>query len=451
MDRVSVKVDGGTPHVENGIASGATIRERISAGYERLKPGPGQSSESVRANQRARIHRAMVELATEVGYEHVTVRGLTRTAGISSRTFYGHFPNREECMASTVDSVGRRILCGAVRRGPIGDDRTDRVTGSLHPLLTELAAQPEAARLLFVESFAAGRPARTRAAELTSDFERLVAYLLATDPDADAPSRWLVIGIAAGLTRVATMTTVTERLDELPGLSAELGSWMLEVSGEQSHGGSPQASRDPGRKRRREPSPLPAASSALDRHGDEERILSATSRLAAGSGFAALDVSKIRREAGVSRSTFDSLFSDKVECFLASIESVAGAAANRAESWAVATAAEGQRTYRGMLALCAIAARNQALARLVLAGILSPGRDGLLRREQLISCAAERFRAGPVGSSNSRSALATQASVAAVWRIAESEIVAGRGARLPEAAHLLSGLLSVRSGDLVPS
>ena len=69
--------------------------------YGKLRPGPGRSPSDVAAHQRMRIHGAMVEIAGEQGYEAVTVRGLTRTAGVSSRTFYERFEGKEECFLET--------------------------------------------------------------------------------------------------------------------------------------------------------------------------------------------------------------------------------------------------------------------------------------------------------------------------------------------------------------
>jgi 23S rRNA maturation mini-RNase III len=45
---------------------GVAVRRPIETGFERLKPGPGKSPEEVRANQQARILRAMIELVSEV-------------------------------------------------------------------------------------------------------------------------------------------------------------------------------------------------------------------------------------------------------------------------------------------------------------------------------------------------------------------------------------------------
>lgn len=442
MDGVSVKVDGATPLVENRIGSEGAVQESLSTGFERLKPGPGHSPEEVRASQRSRIHRAMIELAAESGYERVTVRSLTRTAGVSSRTFYSHFLNREECLASTIDHVGHEFLWRAARTKADQAGWDNRLKASLGSLFSDLARQPKAARILLIEALSADRPPRTRAKELTADFEQLLTRLLATSPLTTAPPRRLVAGIAAGVVRVATMTTLTGRADELAGMSAEIGDWVVEIYDEKTVELSAEARAGEGRARR-ESSPLPAELSSMGGYGDQERILAAVSRLATERGFGGLSVSKIRREAGVSRRAFDARFGDTTECFLAAVESLARGAVRKAATWAADTRARGDRRYRRTLALCAIAARNQPLARLVLTEIIAPGRDGLLRRERLISAAVEQL-VEEAPNSCSR-IVSLEASVAAAWRIAEDDVLADDGRRLPEAARLLSSLFALDS------
>jgi AcrR family transcriptional regulator len=184
----------------------------------------------------------------------------------------------------------------------------------------------------------------------------------------------------------------------------------------------------------------------IDGYGQSDRILSAVTRLAADEGFADLTVSKIRRQAGVSRQDFDARFDDVADCFLAAVESLARAAAVRADSWAGDTGKSGNRIYRTMLAISALVARNQDLARLVLEEILAPGRGGLQLREQLISEAAHRLLGNPA-TARSQGAIATEASVAAVWRITQREITDGRASRLPRSAPFLALLVDLARRD----
>jgi AcrR family transcriptional regulator len=433
---VGVEVEA-TPFVESQTVSAAADPDGFSTAFQRLKPGPGQSPEQVRMSQRDRIHRAMVELAADVGYEHVTVRALMQVAGVSSRTFYGLFPNREECLVSSVDRIAHELLRAAARRTAVRSGRESKVRACISSLLDDLAERPKAARVLLVEALAAGRPTRTRTAELTENLERLLARLLATAPGATTSPKRLVAGVAAGVIRVATMTTLTGRAGQLPERSGELADWVLGMYDERAIALCLDRRGPRGARNRREASPLPSRLDAMEERGEQERILSATVRLATSTGFEALTVPKIRREAGVSRRAFDERFGNATDCFLAAIEALARAAARRADGWAARTGGKRDRDYRTMLALSAMAARNQLQARLVLRAILAPGRDGLLCRERLISAAAERLTShrGSKGAP-----LAAEATVAAAWRIAQREVATGRAHFLTSCAPLLSSL-----------
>jgi len=437
---LSVEIDGATPGVEDRSTTGRAVPERLPTGYDRLKPGPGHSPEEVRASQRIRIHRAMIELAAERGHERVTIRSLTRRAGVSSRTFYRHFRNREECLGSTIDQVGHELLLRAVKTKAEQAGWHNQLRRSLGSLFGDLADRPKAARVLLVESLSAELPTRTRAKELTADLERLLTRLLAASLSTATPPRRLVNGIAAGIVRVATTTTLTGRADELAGMSVAVGDWVVGVYDEERVALSAVA-REGRWRARREALPLPAEMSSTVGYRDRERILAAVSRLAVEKGVGALSVSRIRREAGVSRRAFDARFDDATECFLAAVESLARIAVGKACAWAADPRARGDRTYRRTLALCAIAARNQSFARLVLAQILAPGRDGLLRRERLISTAAERL-AGPGAPASRLSVVGLEASVAAAWRIAEEGVLENNCCRLPETARFISSLFA---------
>lgn len=76
----------------------------------RLHPGSGMPASDVAAHQSARIHRAMIEIVAEHGYEAVKVRELVHLAGVSSRAFYEHFGSNENCFLRTYEVVARPAM-----------------------------------------------------------------------------------------------------------------------------------------------------------------------------------------------------------------------------------------------------------------------------------------------------------------------------------------------------
>lgn len=66
--------------------------------YDKLPHGRhGLAPEVVRANQRARIFGATVELVNARGYATTTVQDIVTAANASKRTFYDLFGNKEDC------------------------------------------------------------------------------------------------------------------------------------------------------------------------------------------------------------------------------------------------------------------------------------------------------------------------------------------------------------------
>jgi AcrR family transcriptional regulator len=105
--------------------------------------------------QRRRLLQAMSELLGEVGIEDATVGRISKRAGVSRRTFYEVFEDREECFLATFDQAIERI---AQVLGP-AYARTGkwsaRVRAALTVLLEHFDAHPGVARMCVVETLRA--------------------------------------------------------------------------------------------------------------------------------------------------------------------------------------------------------------------------------------------------------------------------------------------------------
>ena len=89
--------------------------------------------------QRARIVDAAAEILGELGYCRITVAQIAGRAGISRKTFYEHFEEREGCFIAAIEGEGtrgrRRASGGAGRwyaRG--GSARSGKGLGQVHHL-----------------------------------------------------------------------------------------------------------------------------------------------------------------------------------------------------------------------------------------------------------------------------------------------------------------------------
>jgi AcrR family transcriptional regulator len=377
----------------------------------------------------------MIELSAERGFEAITLRELTRLAGVSTRTFYKHFPNAEECFAYTYESLmleGLRRAHGAQRATGTWEQAT---RASLRSLLDDLAANPMVAKFLLVEAFAPGPSMQPRMREATLGFERLLNDSLAGDPRAPRYSRHILSGVGAGVMRVVRTRLLSAESVDLDTLAAELGDWVVALlratALSPSNGGPPSHASES----QNGDAPVPAIAGEV---GDERRrILSATIKLGLSGGISRLTIPRIRAEAGVSRRSFDARFADVEECFLEAIEAIAVATGSRAQREARRGADFEAGVELAIGSLCTDAARNPLLARLAFVDIFAPGRTGFERREHLVTLAADWLRhATP--SKHRLSELLAEASVAAAWRVAHTEIAAGRARALPQLAPTLA-------------
>src|ERR1700710_1829284 len=80
----------------------APLCQRLPHGPHRLAAG-----EVVR-NQRTRMHGAMIEAVARHGYERTSVKQVVGLAGVSRRSFYEQFANKQECFLSTYDLIAIR-------------------------------------------------------------------------------------------------------------------------------------------------------------------------------------------------------------------------------------------------------------------------------------------------------------------------------------------------------
>ena len=73
-----------------------------------LPRGPHRlAREEVLASQRGRMLAAIAEAVAEKGYAATTVADVVGRAGVSRKTFYEHFADKEECFLAAWDA-GRR-------------------------------------------------------------------------------------------------------------------------------------------------------------------------------------------------------------------------------------------------------------------------------------------------------------------------------------------------------
>jgi AcrR family transcriptional regulator len=116
--------------------------------------------------QRARLLAAMTEVAAERGVANVTVADVVERAGVSRRTFYELFEDREACFLAALDDGLARVSRVVFDAYDPEAKWAERLRSALTALLVFLDTEPGVGRLLVVESLGAGPAALERRSRL---------------------------------------------------------------------------------------------------------------------------------------------------------------------------------------------------------------------------------------------------------------------------------------------
>ncbi len=104
----------------------------------------------------------MVQVASEGGVGNATVARVVARSGVSRRTFYELFEDREECFLAAFDEVVRRIERVVVPAYEQADSWRAGIRAALAALLQFIEAEPGLGRIAIVETLGAGPRALAR-------------------------------------------------------------------------------------------------------------------------------------------------------------------------------------------------------------------------------------------------------------------------------------------------
>jgi AcrR family transcriptional regulator len=117
----------------------------------------------VRETQRARMLEAMVGAVADKGYARVAVADVIQRAGVSRKTFYEQFANKEDCFLAAYDA-GVDGLLAAIddALAELAPDWLAASRRAVEVYLARMAASPAFARAFLIEVLGAGPPALAR-------------------------------------------------------------------------------------------------------------------------------------------------------------------------------------------------------------------------------------------------------------------------------------------------
>ena len=431
-------------------------RTRPTKARERGLPRGPQAlpPEEVAADQRERLYEALIQAVNERGFVATTISDLVAGAGVSRRSFYEHFENKEECLLATYDTLIGRLTARIVEAYDPEDEWTDQIEAFVRALFEASSDRPDAARLVCVEMGAAGPVGIerwARDAELLTKFVTNVFDQAPGEGTVPAPVARAIVGALRTIlySRVRRERSSRSLRAELQKLTPDIVTWIVgfyptpagipERPKSRRHGHL-QGGRAPGTlspSPRWAPRGLPRGEHSLPRgwvaHNQRERIFDAVANLTATKGYAGLSLEEIVAEAAISLQTFYEHFENKEEAFLATFEmghAKATAAINRSLDMKLSWA---KNVRRGLTALLEFLASEPSIARLACVDILIAYPHVSGRVNEANFSYIELLDIGPEDSyPNMPPPVMREASVGGIFELLHDYILHGRTQRVTE-------------------
>jgi AcrR family transcriptional regulator len=201
----------------------ASKKPRVREPYQLPAGRHGLPGSFVVAHQRRRILDAVADLCERIGYVSMTVQDVIAAAGVSRKTFYRNYRDKEDAFLASYDDASQRVLAQVKEAYASADSLVDRTREALRALLGAAAAEPAVASMCLVEVLAAGPTALERR---NATMRELAALIDATAghglPKAQRPSSLVAETLVGGICEVLASRVLAGRVAELPALLPEL-------------------------------------------------------------------------------------------------------------------------------------------------------------------------------------------------------------------------------------
>jgi AcrR family transcriptional regulator len=137
---------------------------------------------TVEASQRWRILEAMTEVTAKRGYGDASIADVIAAAGVSRKTFYESFRDKEDCFLTAYDVVSERLIESLVVVSAAHTDPALRQRAQVVAFLEALARDPTAARVFMVDVLGAGPRALRRRDQINRRFADTLLGGIVDDP-----------------------------------------------------------------------------------------------------------------------------------------------------------------------------------------------------------------------------------------------------------------------------
>ena len=307
-------------------------------GIGRLPRGPhGLTSEEVEADQRARLIAAMVQLVSDNGYAATTVGHLINQAGVSRKTFYTHFDDREDLLLVAFDEVAPAMLEDVRAAVRLKGGPTRQLEALMRRLCRIGEKSPGAIALSGMEIVAGNPVGLARRDRLMSDYGELLEECLQANHHDHVLPDSLSRALAGGMYRTIDAHLRLRRREDTGALGPQLARWARSYDplptgfdlDAPSKGSWPTTAdgllggRAPGTLTLAPAgyrAPIERQTKGFIHHLDRERILDAVAQLGAEAGYVQITAQGIAERADVSERAFLAHFKGKEDAYTAAVE-----------------------------------------------------------------------------------------------------------------------------------
>ena len=174
-------------------------------------------------DQRGRILGAVVTAVGLRGYAAATVEDFVSGAGVSRKTFYQHFANKQVAFLAALDDVADRLVAALCTNAySAHEDYVSSAREALESTLRELAADPDAAVLGMVEVFAAGPEVLRRRGEIIRSLTEVITEQTRNFPQTALGASFTAETIVGAVLEVLYNRVQRGEAEQLPELLPDL-------------------------------------------------------------------------------------------------------------------------------------------------------------------------------------------------------------------------------------
>ncbi|HEX5145979.1 MAG TPA: TetR/AcrR family transcriptional regulator [Conexibacter sp.] len=175
-----------------------------------------------RGTQRGRLLDGMARTVSRQGYAASPVAEVLKAAGVSRRTFYEQFVDKEDCFLAAYEAIVALCTERLVVAYHTGDGWEDGIARAYGALLHTLAAEPEFAHLGVVDVLGAGPRALARREAVVRRFARFIDFTRERTEATATPPELVGQAIVGGIHELVYSQIVRGETAALPELTGEL-------------------------------------------------------------------------------------------------------------------------------------------------------------------------------------------------------------------------------------